>query len=109
MLGGKFLPIPFRMDFHGLAVLQVPVQEGTETESKKNWTNSWSMSRYHVQVLHLSQAAYLYLALSRVTGGRKKEAEVLADVRELPRPRRWQGRNWELLQSSAGWVERLSK
>lgn len=39
----------------------------------------------------------------------KDRSRSLADGRDLPRPRHWQGRNWDLLQGSAGWVEHLSK
>jgi len=48
-----------------------------ETKSKKNGTNSSSTNRYYRErSFHLSQVAYLYLALSSVARVRKTEAEV---------------------------------
>lgn len=39
----------------------------------------------------------------------KDKSKIPAQVRDMPSPRCWQGRNWDPLQSSAGWVEHLSQ
>lgn len=67
----------------------------------------------HKQVLERDRSfpsvrLYLYLPL-----GREEESEDRikspAQVRDVPSPRCWQGRNWDPSQSWAGWVEHLSQ
>lgn len=101
---------PFALvSVHGLAVLGVSVQESVETERRKKWRNSWSTKRCERET-GLSPSVRLYLNLPLLREEESEErSKSSAQVRDLPSARCWQDRNWDPLQSSAGWVEPLSQ